>query len=571
MRRVVLASLLLTGCALHAPGAPPECMVDSDCRAGKVCFVDGCGDPGMNLVVEVTGDTSGLHPQDFRVDSLGGAMPVMNLDVRGPLTLSGKLQQDAEDQSGPIDYTGGVTIIANGESDLIPGLNRRYSLVLPRADQAAYQMFIGAGTYTVTARSSEAAIPYQTRKVTAAAGLLSAASFKFPAFNQLLVFTGRLVKSTRPLVTYQAGMTIQAFESIGGAPLSQVTQVSSVGDFTMHIADAAALLTSITLVAVPKDNTVLVPTKTFVISPVPVAQSALGTLELGDFGDQLPGASATLLDDSEKPIANASVVLEGKVNGEGVFTSRTVVTDAMGVFTVDLLPSADDATYTLTATPPPESAAGVLQTQVRAGLNIDGKPALFTGSPPEPKLTFVCPARLTVTGTVLRPTGDAAFQVQVIATAIEAIDMHPVPARPTTVSTGTDGTYRLLLDQAKYRLDFVPADLLLPRKSRVVRVEPSISADAGTSTSMDLGEFQLSVGRTVTGLITVRPNTEDRPDAGSAYVQGTPAPNALVRFYRVTPVEGVDSSLLVGEAITDDRGFYQLALPDHPAKTASGP
>ncbi|MBL8949639.1 MAG: carboxypeptidase regulatory-like domain-containing protein [Myxococcaceae bacterium] len=454
-------------------------------------------------------------------------------------------------------YTDGVVLTAHGKSDLLPGISRTYSLVLPRADQSLYNMFIGAGTYTVTARPSDAAIPSERRQIkNAAAGTLLGQSFEFKSFDQTLVLTGTLYKTLPPSPTFQTGLALQAFESANGQPLSQVAIVQSNGAFELYVHPDAAALPSLTLIATPRDNTALVPTKSFVISPVPRTQETLAPLELGNFGDALPLISGRILSAAGAPVKGATVMLEGAVNGGGSFRSRTVITDMNGIFGVDLLPSATGHAYTLTAIPPPESAAGILQTQVRAGLDGQGKPALLSATKDEPRSDFTCPSRVLFTGTVLNPDGSAAVGVRVEATATAPLDMRPVPTSIATAVTGPSGLYTLMLDPAWYRFDYVAYDPKLPRKSRVVRVEQTeaeVQTDAGTRND----EYRLSVGRTVTGVVTVRPNS----DGSAMNVPGTPAANALVRFYRVTTVEGVASSLLIGEGYSDQNGTYSIALP----------
>lgn len=555
-----IALLALSGCAFAPNLAAYEnrCITDNDCRGGLVCFADGCGDPGTGIVVEVTGDNTGLHPQDFAIPQ--GATATMNLDLRGPLTLSGKLEKQSDDNTGLLEYTDGVTITAKGKSDLIPGIVRSYSLVLPRAEQAAYQMFIGAGTYTVTARAADLAIPYERTTVTVAPGTIAGASFTFPAPKNSLPLTGRLVKTKMPTMTFQSGMQIQAFDSVGGTAYSQAVPVSAMGDFQLYVDSEAQVLTSLTLVASPREGNVLVPTKTFVLTPVPQGPTSLGDLELGDFGAALVGVKGTLVSSEGKPLANALVNLGGRVNGDGTFQTPKVVTDAAGVFTVDVLASAPGGSFTLTAVPPSGSPAGILTTQVRATL-VSGKPTLLVGG--QPKDTFTCPDRLKVSGTVLRPNGGPAKEVLIEATPVEAIDQQPLPDEVTRTATNVDGQFELFLDPARYRFDYIPTaqgSERLPRKSRYVRIEPEITPDAGVSKTAPAGTFSLSEGRTIAGAVTVRPNTIDTTDGGFG-TPGVPVPNALVRFYRVTAVEGVDSALLIGESFSDDRGNYSVVLP----------
>lgn len=557
---IVLLVCAVTGCAARSAGVlPQECFTDAECTPGLVCFPDGCGDPGTGLVVEVTGDTTSLHAQDFAVPA--GATATMNLDLRGPLALTGTLEKQSEDNSGTMPYTDGITITANGESDLLPGKFRTYSLVLPRTEQGGYQMSVGAGTYSVTARSHDTSIPLDSKRVTAGPGLTAGASFVFPSLKQRLALTGRLVKTSMPVVVEQPGMTIQAFETVGGKPLSQVANVPN-GTFWLYLGEGSSFRESITLVARPSSSTALVPTKTFVISPVPPSQTYLGMLELGDFGDALPQVSGRLVGEDGTPVVGAVVSFEGRVGGDGTFASRKVITDSTGTFAVDLLASPRDAAYTMTAVPPPGSRAGILTQQVRASLTMDRKVALFIGD--TVKATFTCPDRLVVSGEVLGLEGLPAFEVQVEATPLEALDQRPLPHEVTRTTTDFQGRFELLLDPARYRIDYIPT-LGLPRKSRVVRLEPTVSPDAGeVMKTASIGTFLLSRGRTVSGLVTVRPNSLDLPDGGTmAHVPGTPVSNALVRFYRVTSVEGMSSSLLIGETYTDSRGGYSVVLPDY--------
>ena len=559
MRLRAAMLLLACGCALRGTNAqPPECVTDAECKVGLICFPDGCGDPGSGIVVEVTGDTTSLHAQDFAVPA--GATATMNLDLRGPLSLTGTLEKQSEDNSGTVAYTDGITITANGESDLLPGRFRTYSLVLPRTEQGGYQMSIGAGTYSVTARSHDTSIPLDTKRVTAGPGLTAGASFLFPSLKQRLALTGRLVKTAMPLVE-QAGMTIQAFETVGGKPLSQVATVAN-GTFLLYLGEGSSFRDSITLVARPSSSTAPVPTKTFVITPVPPSGTFLGMLELGDFGDALMNVGGRLLAEDGTPVVGAVVSFQGRVGGEGTFESRNVITDSTGTFTVELLASPRDAAYTMTAIPPPGSRAGILTQQVRAALTTERKVALFVGD--TAKGTFTCPDRMVVSGEVLGLDGLPAFEVQVEANPLEALEQRPLPHEVTRVTTDFQGRFELLLDPARYRIDYIPPTGL-PRKSRVVRFEPSVSPDAGEVVKTSrLGAFQLSQGRTVSGVVTLRPNSLDLPDGGTmAHVPGTPVNNALVRFYRVTSVEGTSSSLLIGETYTDSRGGYSVVLPDY--------
>ena len=129
MRRLVTALALLSalagGCAAFDDGPgdalePQVCKSDSECDEGQVCFADGCGDPGKDLVVEVTPNPkAGLHAQDFALD-LREAHPALQL--QGPALLAGQvLRETGADGGVPVleEYAGPVTVRATGESLLL--------------------------------------------------------------------------------------------------------------------------------------------------------------------------------------------------------------------------------------------------------------------------------------------------------------------------------------------------------------------------------------------------------------------------------------------------------------------
>ncbi len=49
-----------------------------------------------------------------------------------------------------------------------------------------------------------------------------------------------------------------------------------------------------------------------------------------------------------------------------------------------------------------------------------------------------------------------------------------------------------------------------------------------------------------------------------------PVPYSQLRFFRVTSVEGRPASILLGTAIADDRGRYQVVLPSVRAAADAG-
>ena len=281
-------------------------------------------------------------------------------------------------------------------------------------------------------------------------------------------------------------------------------------------------------------------------------------MQLGEFGDPLPQMRGELKTSAGIPVAAASVYLEGPVNGGGTFHSKVVTTGPDGVFRVDLLPSSAEGAYLLTALPPPNSAAGVVQRSVKAISKMAQLPYLQVIGVSENPGTVVCPDKITVIGSLRRPGGvDPAIGTTVVARAVEQLKefgKQPLPMGDSQVMTDENGHFSLELDPGIYQLDFIPGEDL-PRTTRVVTVRAPTSGDfdAGTpSRTVDLHGFELRKGRKVSGEVTA-PN----PATGMPQL----AVNATVRYFRVSAVGGITTSLLLGEAVTDSVGKYSVMLP----------
>jgi hypothetical protein len=348
-------------------------------------------------------------------------------------------------------------------------------------------------------------------------------------------------------------MQLQAFNPATGRALSQAQPAHITdGQFLLFVDPTASQLSSISILVSPKDPTAVAPSRTFVM---PLGGSITGVkFALGDYGGSLPGVPGFLMGSDSNPVVGATVLVNGTVAGGGTFKAQRTTTDADGGFAVAMLASESESSMVLTAYPPANSPAGILQVPI--GVIADGSGGHFT------QALLTCPDRLSVSGRLLRPDGTTvAMGATVTATAIDTVGGRPLPISPATALTDMDGRYQLFLDPAIYRFDYVPGEAL-PQKSRLVRIDQAVDTDAGSfvNTPM-LDDFQLSNGRTVSGTVKVRGVT-DPPMSGQLQ------PNALLRFFRVTAVEGQTSSLLIGQAITDDTGAYQVILPDHPSATA---
>jgi hypothetical protein len=553
---------LLAGCA-GKPSPLATCRSDLECSENEICFPEGCADPGGGLVVEVQ-SSSRIGAQDFPITD-GGVAPTIDFKLLPPSNLTGEFQRNG------LFYGGSVSLKVKGQSELIPGVVRNYQETFVKPERGTFRLAVGAGRYSVTAEAADSSVPPEAVEVTVAAGGDTQQAFQFAPTDATIALTGRLLKridtgsSVPEIPVLNAAMDVQAFDPMSRRPLSQRVPASSGtagsnGDFTLFIAPEAYGLESFVIIASPREPGSLVPSKTFTITQ-PVDPDL--RLQLGEFGDPLPQMRGLLRTSAGAPVVGASVYLEGPVTGGGVFRSKVVTTDVDGVFKVDLLPSSTDGSYVLTALPPPTSAAGVVQKSVRA-ISKPGTVAFLqvVGASDLERDRVVCPDKFTVIGTLLRPgssdptTGTPAIGATVIARAVEQLKElgnQPLPMGDTEVLTDESGRFSLELDPGVYQLDFIPGEDL-PRTTRLVTVRAVNTAglDGGMpSRTIDLKGVELRKGRKVTGTVTA-PNLNG--ELGFAV-------NATVRFFRVNPVEGNTTSLLLAEAVTDSLGNYTVMLP----------
>lgn len=544
-RRAALVILLgalgwggLGGCG----AAPAEtvrvnlCSNDNQCQADEVCFADGCGRPDEDVRIEVTPNASmGRFPQDFVVGKLGATQ---DFSLYESSLITGGVYRESLNRPGELLPTQlDFTLRAEGMSELIPGLVRRYEASV--SSNGVYSLATGFGRYHVTVSPKDLP-PLQFDAVSVGPHSQNVLDVVIPAQEKLVRLDGRLVLENQTLLSH--AYDIQALHPSTFQPLSARTQVSqSLGDFQLFLAPDQVMPSELVLRASPRDPRVLAPTKDFHIPSSGIAQA----LEMGHPGEVLP-ISGTLLTLEGQPLAGATVHVSGETRGGGRFETLRATTDASGRFALESFPG---TMLTFHATPPVESTSGLLQQEV-AILN-----AGELG-------TFGCPNRVEVLGLLQRPdspggsdSGAAeenaplspAVGATVIATPIGAMGELPLPSGSVEGRTDAQGRYSLRLDAAVWRLDFLPGEAL-PRISRIITVLPSNGVEP-----MVVESFQLSRGRTVTG--TVKEPQVQTVGANLA------ASNAAVKLYRVVDIDGETQALLVSQTVTDENGNYSLVLP----------
>ncbi len=560
MRAVMLSLLAFSACNTSGPIAARSCEADEQCSEGQLCFAEGCGDPGSDVVVEVSGGALTTHaPRDFQIAD-GTLTKAQDFDLGAPLSINGEFQRDrtsVPDPANRVSYTDTVTIRATGKSLLLPGISRIFETRFERPERGFFEMKLASGEYVITALASDRSVPPVTTSTAVQAGNPpTPVSFAFPAADGAPALTGQLIKSTdatllppEPVLLSTAFpngtvpvVELQLFDVATNQPLSQRFPISSnTGEFSLTVSPEARNKSSLILVASPRDTGAPIPTKRFTLTtPLPPAIS----LEYGDFG-AAGDVTGVVLDSVGLPVADAQVLLDGTVQGDGTFRSKIAITDADGRFVIKTLASRSEGSFALTVVPPRESRASAATRSVTVSI-ADGTATLTPSS-------LTLSDRLMVRGRVLRPGSDVgASNVAVRATVQlpSSGEVAPLPLEPAVTTTAEDGTFSLPMDEGLWRFEYFPGEQA-PLSSRLVNITTEFDDKGMPNPEVMLRAVTLSRGRTVTGIVTATMGTRT----------GQVAPYAQLRFFRSTSVGGSKASILLGTAIANERGMYRVTLP----------
>lgn len=546
-------AMVAAGCSLNPDVAlDARCASDAECGSQQVCFVDGCADPNLDLVAEVSGDPiGGQYPQDIDVPTVGSTL---NLALSTPLKIVGQFQRERTTQVDPTNravYSEPVVVRAYGRSALLPGITRNYEAKFSQTSLGAFSMFVGSGNYRLEASPEDRGVPpeHGSSLLAGETSPQTSVTFAFASVDGAARMQGRLVR-IKGVPILEAPMDVQAFDPMSRLPLSQVTEVSSgnlgsTGDFTMPLHPRAKGLPLVSIVATPRRSGALVPRKDFSV-PLPLDVP----LEMGEYGMPLLGLRGTVLGPDGLPVGDAQVALESRAGVNGVFRSKLVTTDQTGMFSVDLLPSLGGNTYAAVVIPPPGARAGLWRGQLSAKGAAGSQPAMLTPG------TLNCPTRVHVMGTLQTHDGLPAVNVRLRAHFLGEVGVSNLTLDVVDAVTNEQGVFELMLDPGEWRLDFQPTAVTFtsssqyksvgsPPMSRIIEVS-SVLPSGNRIEALTLDTFVLPRSRVVEGVVTR---------------DGIPLPNATIRLFRVIRAGAEASSVLVATTTADADGFYRVVLP----------
>lgn len=565
MRRALLlvGSLLAGSCTSFAPSELKTCVSDDECPGDQLCFAEGCGDPGKSIVVEVAGSSqTSQRPRDFSIDD-GTLGATRDFNLGEPLKITGQFLLSSADATSTA-YAQAVTVRAEGHSRLLPGITRTFEARFDRPERGYFEMNVAAGDFHVTATpgiTSVALPPAELDTSVEPEGQAVSLSFVFPGAPSLL--EGGLVRffdtsvdppeveTIRDPFIAKAqdvpGIDLQVIDPDTGALLSQRQPASLTdGTFQIGINPLAREGRTMTVLARPHETGAPVPTKQFTLEN-PVTGPLV--LQLGDFGDNAV-VSGTIVDADGQPVADAQVLIDGVVPGDGSFRSKVVQTDDAGRFELRTLASRNQGSFTVSVVAPRSSGAANLDLSATVSLSTDAGAQLSPA-------TIALPRRVQAHGLVRAP--DGKVQGGVLVKATRQFDVEPlIPAVPAETTTAADGSFTLALEPGVWLFEYQPQQLMFPFASRLITIGGTVDENGDRSFDTTLKPVQLSFGRTVSGVVTGNGSKADQPMAF-----------AQVKFYRVTSVGGRPVSILLGSAIADESGRYSVVLPTVSA-TGSG-
>jgi hypothetical protein len=543
LKYAALIAFFCCSCSNGSNGLRPLCNGDSECGSGQLCFAEGCADPGKNVVAEITtGTSAGQWPTDIAIED-GELGPGQDFKLLDSLFVKGTFEQQNSTNPQSIDrvaYLRPVVVRAVGASTLIPGLARSFKQEFDRPERGYFEMRVGDGTFTFTATPADVTVPPVVLSAVRLSDRSQTPAFPitFAAVEGSINLPGRILKKIDVTVVPNvaepvtaARLDIQAFSSSREA-ISQRFPVSTLGDFNITLSPSALKLKEVLFVVSPRSSDDVAPVRELSV-PTPLPTSL--DLEFGDFGSPQE-VSGLMLDSQGAPVVGAQVVVEGLLRQGATFRSGFAITDAKGRFSLRVLVTSAISQLSLTAVPPSQAMAAALRIPVEVtakGQTLELRPN-----------TIVCKNRIGVQGRAELNPGQgadttlvrASYQAKENSTSLLALD-------DVATTSDRDGNFALHLDEGIWRLELSRNNA--PLTTRLIEVKGRDSQGLSINEQL-ISPIVLAKGVRVSGFVR----------SAAAIVA-----EARVRFFRVTSVDGKPSAILLGSAIADPTGKYEVLLP----------
>jgi hypothetical protein len=412
-------------------------------------------------------------------------------------------------------------------TDTVAPIPGRGATVFTQSDAVGnFALTLAQSTWDVAVRPAGLPPLLGAARVSTSVGALH---LTFPAGSELTNVTGKIVSAGVAVPNVHVGAITSA-----GEPLGDSVDTDAAGAFALLVPKGP--LGPFYVQVGPKpdvpDSTIPTFSPRFINAPnPPTTNLPVGNIDVG----ALPRATKVtgrVLDNTGTPLANASVHAVSTDVAEWIL-SREVTTDAAGSYSMNLL----EGHYIIEAVPDADPAQPALSGEV---------PVVLPSTMP---VDILCPPKAVGTGTVVRPDGRAAGDsFQIIATRL--------PDRLVTgragIATPTDasGTFRLIADPGRYRVEIVPPlDAALPRTFVTVEIKGS-----GTTSSPEaIGPLYVAPPLHLFGTISRRSGA-------------TPIAGAAVQFFALDSTRA--RAVLIGGGLTDANGAYHAVVADLPNPAA---
>ncbi len=516
----------------------PSCKRDTDCANGQACVADVClarSTDSATWAIELVPVAESLFalreipaatfPMASRmaVDKRGLVMgsvsrsdldldPMATFPARLALTfqsaISGKpdlqFETDGTGKSGggPVEFSVGVPEAA------IAGRTAARLRIIPSAP-------------------ADRVVPPWTAMVQ-----LPTAEISYPVAADMIVIEGVLEKPGGDKVDNYVARAL-----LGERVVSNSWLIDKSGRFRLRIPRSAvpATLDSLTVDIYPADRTAALPR--LLVRRVSPAKLNLGSVQLPTFAlpetFKVPVRSA-----NGDPIVGATLrfrtALPGAVNAEAFYV-REVQSDRDGAV-VPLIPGAAgaprDYSVAVISAPGSEYASRCISTYAVAPGSTGGERIAAT---------IDLQRKIAIGGEITRSDGIALAGVRITATrqgdTFAKDCASDVVSPPGSVNSAPDGSYRLMLEPGRYRLDYEPA----PGAPSPLHVEEDVDVEVRATRNVTLPAARVADGMVVA------------PGAASV-----PVPGCEIKIWQVIPDA---KPILRARTRSGDDGKFRVILP----------